>query len=241
MTETVQPTMLGIPEDALERIIKNVCDADPRLTAAAAQIDRAQFEQDMMQCAGVFQRLTQYGTPATAKARHQQFVQIRQASVRLHDLLNYALSDDSLQWELSRGLSEELLPSSGGLLGELHPPIITFVERMSQGHTRLTELVANLEAIARIKPIYPVFGTSVFEGFAGVHLPRVFQKYFGMAATRKRVSYGNGRIEGGAIAFAAAVMRELHITKPDGSAYAHETISRAMTLARQKKRRRRSK
>lgn len=245
MREAVQPIVLAIPQDALERIITDVCDADPRLTAAAAKIDRAQFARDMMECPVIFRTMMQFGSSATAKIRRQQLERIRHASAKLHGLLKHALSDQWLNSELSEGLLGKLQASSGGLLGGRQPPFITtLVDRTKEGGRSLTGLFANLEAIARIKPVYPVYittGMSAFEGFAGIYLPRLFKKYFGTGATRKRNPYGDGCVEGSAIAFASAVMRELHITKRNGSAYKHEAISKAMTLARQKKRRRRSK
>jgi hypothetical protein len=224
-----------IPQEALERIIKGVCDVDPRLAAAANKIDRRSFAIDMSSCSYCFDLSTKLGNRATAKERRKSLDQIKRASERTHRLLTLALSDDWLSKELSLGLS-----LADGWDGST---LISHIEAsVEPGKILLDELLARLSALARVKPVYPVFldkmDMSAFEFFAGRYLPDLFRKHFGSAPARKRDPYGNGTIEGGVIAFASAVMRELHITKRDGSAYADEAISRAMTRARQKKGRR---
>ena len=229
-------SVFSIQRDAIERIIAAVCKADPRLASTASKIDRLKFALDMKVCPSVFSNITKLGSHATAKKRQQSLDRIKQCSTRLHGLLNSALADDWLRGEVSLGLA---LPS-------WQPAMLISVAEASlePGEELLRKLLVDLNALARAKPFYPVKASielSGFEYFAGVYLPDLFQQHFGRAATRRRDPHGDASVEGGVIAFATAVMRECHITKRDGSPYAEETISRAMTLARQPNRRRKRK
>jgi hypothetical protein len=78
---------------------------------------------------------------------------------------------------------------------------------------------------------------SAFEWLAGVHLPKLYRKYFGNEPgfTRNAIK---DEISGAYISFAEQTLSELGICSKEGRSYSRSSIADALTKARAGKRRR---
>lgn len=224
-----------LTDDRAKQIIAETCAADASLVSAAIKINLTQFKHDIETCLYLFVSLMELGKGARARARLKALKIIKRNSTKVGALLVYAASDNWLRRQLSLKLA---VPN----IGPDSP--IELLQSIPLGEKALELTISRLKLIAETDAIEPVsvdIKMSAFEGFAGRFLPEIFEKYFGKPAKRKRDFSVSDKIGGAIITFAIAVMRETNIKKSNGTPYTKEAISKAITLERSAKGRRRKR